>query len=139
MLLKMQPDCPERPIFQPDLTAFYRTRRPLQRPENLPGEPVAFHKRAQDHFLDFVVSKLRTASINTGPVVAGVVGTKRFAYDILGDAVNIASHMESNSEPGRINISENTYQLAKEDFDSEYRGAIEAENRGHLNMYFVKA
>lgn len=77
--------------------------------------------------------------INTGPVVAGVVGTKKFAYDIWGDAVNIAARMESHSEPGRINISEDTYQLIKEDFDCEYRGAIEAKNRGRLKMYFVKA
>ncbi|MBT8322419.1 MAG: tetratricopeptide repeat protein, partial [Eudoraea sp.] len=52
--------------------------------------------------------------INTGPVVAGVVGTKKFSYDIWGDTVNVASRMESNSEPGRINISENTYQLVRD-------------------------
>lgn len=76
--------------------------------------------------------------INTGSVVAGVVGTKKFAYDIWGDTVNIASRMESNSEPGRINISENTYQLVKSEFDCEYRGKIAVKNRGALKMYFVK-
>jgi class 3 adenylate cyclase len=75
--------------------------------------------------------------INTGPVVAGVVGTKKFAYDIWGDTVNVASRMESMSEPGKINISENTYALIKDDFDCEYRGEIEAKNRGKLKMYFV--
>ncbi len=75
--------------------------------------------------------------INTGPVVAGVVGTKKFAYDIWGDAVNIASRMESNSEAGRINISDNTYQIVKSDFDCEYRGEIEVKNRGHMKMYFI--
>ena len=75
--------------------------------------------------------------INTGPVVAGVVGSKKFAYDIWGDTVNVASRMESMSEPGKINISENTYALIKEDFDCEYRGEIEAKNRGKLKMYFV--
>ena len=75
--------------------------------------------------------------INTGPVVAGVVGSKKFAYDIWGDTVNVASRMESMSEPGKINISENTYDLIKEDFDCEYRGEIEAKNRGKLKMYFV--
>ena len=75
--------------------------------------------------------------INTGPVVAGVVGTKKFAYDIWGDTVNIASRMESNSEPGKINISENTYELIKEQFDCEYRGDIEVKNRGSMKMYFV--
>lgn len=75
--------------------------------------------------------------INTGPVVAGVVGSKKFAYDIWGDTVNIASRMESNSEPGRINISENTYQLIKDFFGCEYRGELEVKNRGSLKMYFV--
>ena len=75
--------------------------------------------------------------INTGPVVAGVVGTKKFAYDIWGDTVNIASRMESNSEPGKINISENTYQLIKDEFCCSYRGEIEAKHKGKLKMYFV--
>jgi class 3 adenylate cyclase/tetratricopeptide (TPR) repeat protein len=77
--------------------------------------------------------------INTGPVVAGVVGTKKFAYDIWGDAVNVASRMESMSEPGRINISENTYTLIKEDAECEYRGKIEVKNRGMMKMYFVNS
>lgn len=75
--------------------------------------------------------------INTGPVVAGVVGTKKFAYDIWGNTVNIASRMESNSEIGKINISENTYQLIKDDYYCSYRGEIEAKYKGKLKMYFV--
>ncbi len=75
--------------------------------------------------------------INTGPVVAGVVGTKKFAYDIWGDTVNIASRMESCSEPGKINISENTYQLVKDIFECDYRGEIQVKNRGMMKMYFV--
>ncbi|MCA0933320.1 tetratricopeptide repeat protein [Lutimonas saemankumensis] len=76
--------------------------------------------------------------INTGPVVAGVVGTKKFAYDIWGDTVNIASRMESNSKAGKINISENTYLLIKDHYDCEYRGEIDVKNKGMMKMYFVK-
>lgn len=75
--------------------------------------------------------------INTGPVVAGVVGTKKFAYDIWGDTVNIASRMETNSIPGKINISENTYQHIKNSFDCEYRGEVAVKNKGMMKMYFV--
>ena len=75
--------------------------------------------------------------INTGPVVSGVVGSTKFAYDIWGDTVNVASRMESMSELGRINISESTYTLVKDDFECEYRGEIKAKNRGKLKMYFV--
>ncbi len=75
--------------------------------------------------------------INTGPVVAGVVGAKKFAYDIWGDTVNIASRMESNSEPGKINISENTYEIIKDNFDCKYRGELEVKNKGMMKMYFV--
>jgi class 3 adenylate cyclase len=76
--------------------------------------------------------------INTGPVVAGVVGTKKFAYDIWGDTVNVAARMETNSQAGMINISENTYQLVKDRFECEYRGEIDVKNKGMMKMYFVK-
>jgi adenylate cyclase len=75
--------------------------------------------------------------INTGPVVAGVVGTEKFAYDIWGDTVNIASRMETNSIPGKINISDNTYQFIKDSFECEYRGEVDVKNRGMTKMYFV--
>ncbi len=77
--------------------------------------------------------------INTGPVVAGVVGTKKFAYDIWGDTVNVAARMETMSEPGKINISENTYLLIKDNWHCEYRGEIPVKNRGTMKMYFVNA
>jgi class 3 adenylate cyclase len=75
--------------------------------------------------------------INTGAVVAGVVGIEKFAYDIWGDTVNVASRMQSNSAPGKINISENTYELIKDTFDCEYRGEIEVKNKGMMKMYYV--
>lgn len=76
--------------------------------------------------------------INTGPVVAGVVGNKKFSYDIWGDTVNVASRMESLSHSGRINISENTYNLVRDTFKCSYRGQIDVKNRGAMKMYFVK-
>ncbi len=75
--------------------------------------------------------------INTGPVVAGVVGTKKFAYDIWGDTVNVAARMETLSDPGKINVSEATYELIKDSWNCTYRGEIEVKNRGALKMYFV--
>jgi class 3 adenylate cyclase len=75
--------------------------------------------------------------LHSGSVVAGIVGVKKFAYDIWGDTVNTAARMEQNSEAGRINISETTYQLVKNKFNCEYRGEIEAKNKGKLKMYFV--
>ncbi|MCJ7465364.1 MAG: tetratricopeptide repeat protein [Maribacter sp.] len=75
--------------------------------------------------------------INTGSVVAGVVGTKKFAYDIWGDTVNVAARMESLSEPGMINISESTYLLIKDTYRCEHRGQIHVKNKGMMDMYFV--
>jgi class 3 adenylate cyclase len=75
--------------------------------------------------------------INTGPIVTGVVGIHKFAYDIWGDTVNVASRMETLSNPGRINISENTYELVKDVFQCKYRGEIEVKNRGMMKMYFI--
>lgn len=74
---------------------------------------------------------------NTGPIVAGIVGIKKFAYDIWGDTVNIASRMESSGEAGKVNISESTYELVKDKFKCSHRGKIEAKNKGQIDMYFV--
>lgn len=75
--------------------------------------------------------------INSGPVVAGVVGNKKFAYDIWGDTVNLAARMEQNSEANMINISETTYWKVKYDFDCQYRGKLAVKNKGEVEMYFV--
>lgn len=79
------------------------------------------------------------AGIHTGPVIAGVVGSKKFQYDFWGNTVNTASRLETNSEPGKLNISRSTYEFIKLDknFDFEYRGKIEAKGKGAIEMYFV--
>lgn len=76
--------------------------------------------------------------IHSGPVIAGIVGIKKFAYDIWGDTVNIASRMETTGQPGKVNISEYTYQLIKDRFKCTPRGKIEVKNKGQVEMYFVE-
>jgi class 3 adenylate cyclase len=76
--------------------------------------------------------------IHTGPVVAGIVGVKKFAYDIWGDTVNIASRMESSGEAGKVNISGSTYELVKDKFACTHRGKIQAKNKGEIDMYFAE-
>lgn len=76
--------------------------------------------------------------VHVGPVVAGVLGTRKYAYDIWGSTVNIASRMESNGAPGEVNISAATYELVKEKFACRYRGKVYAKNVGEVDMYFVE-
>ena len=75
--------------------------------------------------------------IHVGPLVAGVVGKKKYAYDIWGSTVNIASRMESAGEPGQVNISSSVYDIIKNHYDCQYRGKISAKNIGEIDMYFV--
>ncbi len=77
--------------------------------------------------------------IHTGPVVAGIVGVKKFQYDIWGDTVNLAARMESSGEAGKVNISGSTYRLVKDQFACTYRGKIQAKHKGEIDMYFVEA
>ena len=116
------------------------------------GLPAINPKHAQDtlnaalEIRDFMLQR-KAAQHNTfdirlgvhsGPVVAGIVGVKKFAYDIWGDTVNTAARMEQHSEAGRINISGATYELVKDDFSCTYRGELEARNKGKMSMYFVE-
>ncbi len=76
--------------------------------------------------------------IHSGELIAGVVGKNKFAYDIWGDTVNLASRMESSGEVGKVNISGTTYELVKHKFQCTHRGAVKAKNKGDVDMYFVE-
>lgn len=76
--------------------------------------------------------------IHSGPVTAGIIGKKGFNYDLWGDTVNTAARMESSGIPGKINISDSTFQIVKDKFRCTYRGKIEAKNKGMIDMYLVE-
>lgn len=97
----------------------------------LAGLAIAKYVRESDSLFQIRIG------IHSGHVVAGVVGVKKYAYDIWGDTVNTAARLEQSSEPGKVNISSVTYELVKLDFDFEERGKIAAKNKGDIAMYFV--
>ena len=76
--------------------------------------------------------------IHSGSLLSGVIGKKKFVYDVWGDTVNLASRMESSGVAGRINISQSTFELVKDSFEVEYRGKIVAKNMGEVDMYLIK-
>jgi class 3 adenylate cyclase len=116
------------------------------------GLPLGVHDHARNmvsaaiEILHFMVERKKTLGdgtfeirigVHTGSVVAGIVGVRKFAYDIWGDTVNTAARMEQSSEPGKINISQTTYELVKDKFACVYRGEIHAKNKGGMKMYFI--
>ncbi len=101
--------------------------------------------RAGLRMVDYLRERNRTApfkwslrvGVHSGPVVTGVVGKRKYAFDVWGDTVNIASRMESAGEAGRANVSAYTFDLIRSEFDCEYRGKVDAKGKGQIDMYFV--
>jgi len=112
-------------------------------------KPCADHAQRCVHaglrMLNYIESRNQTAAfkwslrvgVHSGPVVTGVVGKRKYAFDVWGDTVNIASRMESSGETGRVNVSAYTYDLIRTEFDCEYRGKIDVKGKGQIDMYFV--
>jgi adenylate cyclase len=97
------------------------------------------NRKNENEILNKVGFEMRLG-IHAGPIVAGIVGIKKFQYDVWGDTVNTASRIESNGEVGKVNISETLFHLIKNEdcFSFDYRGSIQAKGKGELKMYFVE-
>ena len=93
-----------------------------------------YNKKKSEDGMPFLEIRI---GVHTGPVIAGIVGLKKFAYDIWGDTVNLASRMEASCEPGNVNISRSTYELTKDAFSFTYRGKITTKDNEEVDMYFV--
>ena len=110
---------------------------------NVAKAALAISKFVNDYKAHCTTNKLPffdvRIGINSGSVVAGIVGVKKFAFDIWGDTVNTAARMEQTSEPGKINISGATFNLISEQFTCTHRGKMQAKNKGEIDMYFLEA
>lgn len=100
-------------------------------------EIILFAKKQQEQFGD-AAFEIRIG-VHSGPVIAGIIGTQKFAYDIWGDTVNTAARMEQSGEVGKINISNSTYSLIRRQVKCSYRGKLPAKNKGDIDMYFVES
>lgn len=100
-------------------------------------EIQSFMEKESKRYKDEEPWELRIG-LHTGDVIAGVIGTKRIAYDIWGNTVNVASRMEMAGEPGKVNISGTTFEYIKPYFDCTYRGKVPAKNKGEIDMYYVE-
>jgi class 3 adenylate cyclase len=93
---------------------------------------------ASFHWPDGEPLRLRVGINTGGPIVAAVIGIKKFAYDVWGNPVNIASRMESQGEPGKIQVTEATYERLKDKYELEKRGAIVVKGKGEMITYWLK-
>jgi len=118
-------------------------------PEENPNNPLEMVKAAleiQSYLTALKMERIEAGEpyfearigIHTGPLIAGVVGSKKFAFDVWGDTVNVAARLESKSEAGKVNISASTYEHIKASFNCVARGKVPVKNKGEIEMYFVE-
>lgn len=98
---------------------------------------LAMKRRLHEFSADFGEPLDIRIGIHTGPVVAGVIGKKKFIYDVWGDTVNTASRMESHAEPGAIQVTESSYELLKDTYEFEPRGSIEIKGKGAMRTFYL--